>query len=220
MAFVGSSGSGKTTVIKLLLGFYNYQDGEIRLFDKPLGDWNLSSARSMISWVSQDTYLFTGSIKENITCGRKDVSQEEIERVAKMATIHDFIINLPEQYNTNVGEHGINLSGGQRQRVSLARALLKDAPIFLLDEPTSALDMESEMLIQKSINLLKKHKTILVIAHRLSTIIEADQVIVLDNGCIVERGTHAQLVAKDGPYKRLYEKQLINQTDTRIGDSV
>lgn len=215
LAFVGSSGAGKTTIFKLLTGFYDYQYGEINLFGKPLNNWELPSARMMFSWVSQDTYLFTGTIKDNITCGREDISQEEIEQVAKKANIHDFITNLPGQYNSDVSEGGINLSGGQKQRLSLARALLKDAPIFLLDEPTSALDTESEVLIQKSINLLKEDKTVLVIAHRLSTIIAADQVIVIENGAAVESGTHSELLTKDGAYKRLYQEQLKNQTDQR-----
>ncbi|PWW07318.1 ABC-type multidrug transport system fused ATPase/permease subunit [Paenibacillus cellulosilyticus] len=211
IALVGASGSGKSTVFKLISGFYKAQDGDINLFGEPLSDWDLPYARSMISLVSQETFLFPGSLADNITCGKSDYSMEEVERAAQLANIHEYIQTLPNGYNSLVGERGVKLSGGQRQRISIARAILKDAPILLLDEATSALDTESEMLVQEAITRVMKEKTVLVVAHRLSTIIDADEVLVLDNGCMVERGTHDELLAKDGTYKRLYHKQLINQ---------
>jgi ABC-type multidrug transport system fused ATPase/permease subunit len=213
VALVGPSGSGKTTVFKLITGHYEYSAGCIRLFGIPLADWQLSSARSMMSLVSQDAFLFTGTIAENIACGRSDAGMEDVRRAAKMAHIHDFIESLPDQYDTQVGERGVNLSGGQRQRISIARAILKDAPILLLDEATSALDPESEMGVQEAIRRLTRHRTVLVIAHRLSTIIDADQVIVLNEGCMVESGTHAELIARNGAYKRLYDKQFVHRAD-------
>lgn len=214
IALVGASGSGKSTVFKLITGFYKAQDGCITLFGEPLSDWDLSYARSMISLVSQETFLFPGTLAENITCGKNDYRMEDIERAARLANIHEYIRLLPDGYNSLVGERGVKLSGGQRQRISIARAILKDAPILLLDEATSALDMESEMLVQEAITRIMKDKTLLVIAHRLSTIIDADEVLVMDNGRMVERGTHDELLAIDGTYKRLYNKQLINQENS------
>jgi len=214
VALVGASGSGKTTVFKLISGFYNIQGGCIKLFGEPLSDWELSYARSMISLVSQETFLFSGSLAENITCGKNHYSMDEVERAAKLANIHEYIRSLPDGYDSLVGERGVKLSGGQRQRISIARAILKNAPILLLDEATSALDTESEMLVTEAINRVKQDKTVIVVAHRLSTIIEADEVLVLDNGRIVERGTHDELLSVDGTYKRLYNKQLINQGDS------
>lgn len=218
VALVGPSGSGKSTVFKLITGFYDYQGGSIELFDQPLSSLDISQARSMISLVSQETYLFSGTIADNIACGADQVDMAKVMRAARTANIDEFIQLLPDGYNTIVGERGVKLSGGQRQRLSIARAIFKDAPILLLDEPTSALDAESEMLVQEAVNRIMKHKTVLVVAHRLSTIIDADEVLVLDNGRIVERGTHAELLVQNGAYTRLYNKQMIKQADIASGE--
>ena len=207
-ALVGSSGGGKSTLLKLLLGFYPIGEKSIFLFGRDLNDWALTAIRSAMAYVSQDTYLFPVSIAENIACGKPGADPEEIKRAAKMANIHDYIISLPEGYQTRVGERGIHLSGGQRQRLSIARAILKDAPILLLDEPTSALDNESEALVQKALEHFMNGRTTLVIAHRLSTIRRANRVLVLEDGCIVEDGTHHELLEMNGRYRDLYERQL------------
>lgn len=214
MALVGTSGSGKTTIFKLIAGFYSNQSGCIKLYDEPLSEWDIDYARSHISLVSQETFLYSDTILANITCGKSEFGMEDAIQAAKMANIHDYIQSLPEGYYTHVGERGVRLSGGQKQRLSIARAILKDAPILLLDEATSALDTESEMLVQEAISRIMKDKTVLVVAHRLSTIIEADEVLVLDQGGIVESGTHHELLLKDGAYKKLYNKQLIHQSDS------
>jgi ABC-type multidrug transport system, ATPase and permease components len=208
VALVGHSGCGKSTVLKLVTGFYNPAGGSISVWGKDINEWNLEGLRSMFSLVSQDTYLFPESIYENIAYGREDAGKEEIIEAAKTACIHDVIMAFPGGYDTVVGERGVKLSGGQRQRVAIARALLKDAPILLLDEATSALDVESEHGVQAAIAGLMKGRTTFVIAHRLSTIINADRILVLDNGIIAESGTHDELIKKDGIYKQLYIKQL------------
>nr|WP_275589146.1 ABC transporter ATP-binding protein [Paenibacillus sacheonensis] len=210
-AVVGASGSGKSTLFKLIAGYYAQQSGSLKMFDEPLSSWELSHARSKVALVSQDTFLFSGTIADNISCGDTGFTRLDVERAAQSANIHVYIQSLPAGYDTLVGERGVKLSGGQRQRISIARAILKDAPILLLDEATSALDTESEMLVQDAINRSMKGKSVLVIAHRLSTIIDADEVLVLDNGAIAERGTHAELLMRDGVYKRLYNHQLIQQ---------
>jgi ATP-binding cassette subfamily B protein len=209
-ALVGASGSGKSTVLKLLCAFYTSQEGCINVYGKSLNDWSILSLRSMISVVSQDTYLFPATIAENISYGRPGARLEEIMAAAQAAHSHDFIMQLPQGYNTPVGECGTKLSGGQRQRISIARAILKNAPVLLLDEPTSALDTESEALVQQALNTLFNNRTVIVVAHRLSTIKNADEVLVLDQGKIAERGSHQELLAINGIYTQLYSKQIIS----------
>jgi len=208
VAIVGPSGGGKSTVLKLILGYYPMSDGRVRLFGDSLNDWQLAAVRQQMAFVAQDTYLFPVSIGENIRCGKPGATQEEIERAARLANIHDFIMSLPDGYHTNAGEWGARLSGGQKQRISLARAILKDAPVLLLDEPTSALDAESEALIQEALDRFTRNRTTVVVAHRLSTIKNADRVLVLHNGQIVEEGTHDELIARGGMYLDLYQRQF------------
>ncbi|WP_432409080.1 ABC transporter ATP-binding protein [Wukongibacter sp. M2B1] len=217
MALVGTSGSGKSTILKLICGFYELGEGYISLFDNDLNKWDLEKARSQISIVAQDTYLFPTTIAENIAYGKKGASFNEIVEAAMVANAHEFIIELPEGYNTQVGEQGLRLSGGQRQRIAIARAVLKDAPILLLDEPTASLDKQSELLIQNALEKITDGKTVLVIAHRLSTIKNADEIMVLNQGHIVERGIHKALMGKDGFYRQLYTKQFSNN-DSTISD--
>ncbi len=207
-ALVGFSGSGKSTVFKLICGFYKPWEGAVKLGKNELCKWNLKSARENIAYVFQDSFLFPSSVADNISFGNLNASREEIIEAAKVANIHDFIMSLPDNYDTFVGESGGRLSGGQRQRIAIARAVIKKASILLMDEPTSALDMESEALIQQSIEKLSGERTILVIAHRLSTIKNVDEILVFDRGRIVERGTHARLMEKSGVYTKLYNSQL------------
>ena len=207
-ALVGPSGSGKTTILNLIPRFFDLQYGEVSIDDQDIKKVSLSSLRSCIALVSQEPILFDLSIKENIAFGRQNANYEEIISAAKSASAHDFIVKLPQGYDTMVGEKGFSLSGGQKQRISIARAFLKDAPILLLDEATSSLDSESEFAVQKAINTLMKDRTTLVIAHRLSTIENADKIIVLSDGNIEETGTHFDLIENAGLYKKLYERQF------------
>ena len=207
IALVGPSGCGKSTVLKLLCGYYKPEKGHIRVLGNDLFQTDLTEARKQVSLVSQETYLFPTSISENIAYGRSGATQDEIIKATKAANAHKFILEKPDGYDTYVGEWGVKLSGGERQRISLARAILKDAPILLLDEPTSALDTQSEALVQEALNQLMIGRTVLIVAHRLSTIIGADQILVLDQGSIQEQGTHTELMKTDSLYKRLYLKQ-------------
>lgn len=202
-AFVGPSGGGKSTILKLIHAFYPLKEGEIWLDGKQISDFMLERVRDMMAYVSQDTYLFSGTIEENICYGKLDATTEEVIEAAKAAYAHDFIMEQPDGYGTFVGERGARLSGGQKQRIAIARAILKNAPILLLDEATSALDSESEQAVQRGIDRLVKGKTTLAIAHRLSTIQQADMIYVIDNGSIVEQGTHAELLRAGGLYSRM-----------------
>ncbi|MGG4220254.1 ABC transporter ATP-binding protein [Paenibacillus jamilae] len=206
VAIVGASGGGKSTIFKLLCGFNEPGEhaGTLQLFGKNLTDWNLTSLRSHISMVSQEPSLFPATIAENIGYGRLEATRKEIVEAAKAAHAHEFIIQLPEGYETLLSERGGGLSGGQKQRISIARALLKNAPLLLLDEPTSALDSQSEAQVQTAMNAAMQNRTVLVIAHRLSTIRQANRIIVLDQGSIVESGTHEELLSRDGVYRKLY----------------
>lgn len=208
VGLVGHSGSGKTTLTRLLLRFSDIQGGEITIDDQNIAKITQDDLRRHIAYVPQEPLLFHRSIRENIAYGEPDATQEMIEGVARMASAHDFIMQLPNGYDTLVGERGVKLSGGQRQRVAIARAMLKNAPILALDEATSALDSESEVLIQQALWKLMEGRTAIVIAHRLSTIQKMDRIIVLDNGKIVEEGSHKELVSKkDGTYAKLWAHQ-------------
>ena len=207
IGLVGISGSGKTTLTKLLLRFADVQKGEILIDNQNVSEVQQVSLREAIAYVPQETALFHRSIADNIAYARPDASREEIVRAAKLANAHDFIKDLPDGYDTLVGERGIKLSGGQRQRVAIARAILKDAPILVLDEATSALDSESEALIQDALVKLMKGRTSIVVAHRLSTIANLDRIVVLENGKIIEQGTHQQLLKRNGAYQHLWSRQ-------------
>ncbi|WP_162224340.1 ABC transporter ATP-binding protein [Halorussus amylolyticus] len=207
LALVGPTGAGKSTVLKLLLRMYDVNEGAIRIDGTDLRDVSLPSLRQSIGYVSQDTFMFYGTVAENIAYGAFDADHDEIVEAAKAAEAHDFIENLPEGYDTEVGERGVKLSGGQRQRISIARAVLKDPDILVLDEATSDVDTETEMLIQRSLDDLTADRTTFAIAHRLSTIKDADQIVVLEGGQIVERGTHDDLLGEDGLYAHLWGVQ-------------
>lgn len=205
IALVGPSGSGKTTICSLLPRFYDVTDGRVTIDGNDVRKLTLESLRSQIGLVSQDVYLFGGSIKDNIAYGKPDATMDEIVDAAKKANIHDFIMELPDKYDTFVGERGTRLSGGQKQRISIARVFLKNPPVLILDEATSALDNESERFIQKSLEELAKDRTTITIAHRLSTIRNADEILVVADCGIAERGTHEELLALDGIYARYYD---------------
>lgn len=204
VAFVGSSGSGKSTIANLVLRFYDVDNGEILVDGINIKDLKLSSLRDKIGVVSQDVFLFNDTIKYNISYGKMDATDEEIETVAKAANAHKFISKMPKGYNTLIGERGMKLSGGEKQRIAIARAMLKNPPILVLDEATSALDSESEKLVQEAIETLMKNRTVILIAHRLSTVINADKIVVIDKGCVAEVGKHQELLDKGGIYSKLY----------------
>lgn len=210
-AFVGESGGGKSTILQLLLRMYDVTKGEVLIDGANIKDYSIESLREKMGIVTQDNFLFSTSIKDNIKMAKLDATEEEIIAAAKKAFAHEFISALPNGYDTEIGERGIKLSGGQKQRVALARIFLKNPSVIFLDEATSALDNESEKLVQESINQFDQDKTIIMIAHRLSTVVNADMIFVLKNGSIVESGSHASLLNRNGYYKELYTKQ--NLTD-------
>ena len=204
LAIVGSSGGGKTTLCSLIPRFYEVTKGNIKIDGKDVRDVTLRSLRDNIGLVQQDVYLFSGTIFDNIKYGKPDATYDEVVEAAKNANAHDFIMSLPDGYNTDIGQRGVKLSGGQKQRLSIARVFLKNPPILIFDEATSALDNESESIVKESLEKLAKNRTTLVIAHRLSTIKNADKIIVLTENGIEESGTHEELLAKNGIYKELY----------------
>jgi subfamily B ATP-binding cassette protein MsbA len=208
VALVGSSGAGKSTVAKLAARFYDPQKGRILIDDYDLRDVSLESLREQMGIVSQETLLLYGTVRDNIAYGKLDATDQEIEEAAKAANAHDFIVSFPDGYNSLISERGVNLSGGQKQRLAIARVLLKNPQFIVLDEATSALDTESESLIQESLEKLFQGRTSLVIAHRLSTIQRADLIVVMEEGCIVETGTHAELLSKEGRYAHLHALQF------------
>ncbi len=209
-ALVGPSGGGKTTICHLIPNFYKISDGEILIDGKNINGFTLESLRKNIGIVQQDIYLFNSSIKDNILYGKPDATDEEVIEAAKRANIHDYIMSLENKYETQIGERGVKLSGGQKQRLSIARVFLKNPPILILDEATSALDNATEILIQNSLDELCKGRTTIVVAHRLSTIKNADEIAVVDDGKIIEQGTHDELLLKSGIYSKLYKQQFKN----------
>jgi len=215
IAFAGMSGGGKTTLVNLIPRFYDVTEGRILIDGRDIRDVSIESLRSQIAIVTQQTILFNDTIRNNIAYGDIRKSEEDIIRAAKAANAHDFIMKLPDGYDAIIGEQGVKLSGGERQRISIARALLKDAPILILDEATSSLDTEAEVEVQEALDVLMKGRTTLVIAHRLSTIRNADRIIVLVDGKIVEEGTHESLLAKKGEYYKLYNMQFKDENELK-----
>jgi ATP-binding cassette subfamily B protein len=207
VALVGPTGAGKSTLLKLLLRMYDVDEGSIAVDGQDLRDVTITSLRERVGYVSQETFLFYGTVAENIAYGTFGAEREAIVEAAKAAEAHDFITNLPDGYDTEVGERGVKLSGGQRQRIAIARAILKDPEILVLDEATSDVDTETEMLIQRSLDRLTADRTTFAIAHRLSTIKDADQIVVVEDGRVVERGTHDDLIDDDGLYAHLWGVQ-------------
>jgi ATP-binding cassette subfamily B protein len=207
VAFVGPSGSGKTTMTRLIARFWDVSGGLIQLGGKDIRTYDPDDVLASVSMVFQDVYLFNDTIINNIRVGKKEASMEEIIEAAKKARCHEFIEKLPNGYETIIGEGGSTLSGGEKQRISIARAILKDAPVILLDEATASLDPENELYIQEAIDDLVKRKTVVIIAHRLNTVVNADKIIVLDNGSVVEEGTHETLMLANGLYRRMWNEQ-------------
>jgi subfamily B ATP-binding cassette protein MsbA len=208
LAVVGSSGAGKTTLVHLIPRFFDVTAGRLTIDGRDVRETSLASLRSQIGVVAQDTVLFNDTVRNNIAYGQPGVPQKAVEAAAQAALAHDFIMDLPNGYETVIGERGVRLSGGERQRIAIARALLKNAPILILDEATSALDSESEALVQSALHNLMIGRTVVVIAHRLSTVRRADRIVVLENGTAADIGPHEELMKKLGTYRRLYELQF------------
>jgi ATP-binding cassette subfamily B protein len=207
VAIVGTTGAGKSTISRLLFRFYDVSSGSVRLDGHDVRDYRQADLRAAIGVVPQDTVLFNDTIGYNIAYGRLGATQEEVEQAARLAQIHDFILSLPEGYATQVGERGLKLSGGEKQRVAIARTILKDPRVLVLDEATSALDTHTEQEIQAALKTVSARRTTLVIAHRLSTIVDADEILVMEHGQVVERGTHEALLAAQGRYAGMWAAQ-------------
>ena len=217
IAIVGNSGGGKSTLVNLLPRFYDVTEGAVLIDGTDVRDYSLKSLRNNISMVFQDNFLFTGTIRENIMMGNLNATEEQLNQVIEYAHLQEMLAEMPDGIDTELGERGTSLSGGQRQRVAIARAMIKDAPIIILDEATSALDNESEAIVQKALDNLMSNKTVFVIAHRLSTIKNADRIIVIKDGELIEQGSHDELMQlENGEYKHLYEMQFKNQDDENL----
>jgi len=212
-ALVGPTGAGKTTIVSLLPRFYDHTSGQIRIDGRDIRQFKIKSLRQQISFVLQEALLFRATVAQNIAYGKPEATEEEIVRAAKLANADEFIDRMPEGYDTMIGERGVTLSGGQRQRITIARAIIRNAPILILDEPSAGLDSASEKLVFDALANLMEGRTSIVIAHRLATVMRADVIFVIDGGRVVEQGTHAELLENGGLYSRLYELQFRSEEE-------